>query len=436
MTKSFLVSLMAWGALGAWAQGQQAPPVEPSPPPAVEVGPPVLVEPPDGLNVEPGPYAEQWGPGGPGCPCALGYQFWMRNEALLWWLHGQGVPPLATASPAGTAREEVGVIGNPGTKILYGGTRIDEDLREGWKISMGIWFDQCCPLGIEGNFLILGEHSTNFQAGGTGTQLIARPIVNVTSGDFINDAELIEFPEIVTGVVRVTTRSRLLGGEVRVRGTIACQEVGFGRRGGTRFRLDGFCGYRHLQLSEVININENLLNMDPQGTVPAGTRIDLLDRFDTLNQFDGGVFGLVAGLQGKRWNLEVLASVAVGPNHRTVDNLGMLVQRVPDQIPSIQGAGLLVLPSNAGRVTDTDVVLIPELGANLSLAVTEHVVLTAGYTFIFWDGVVRPGEQIDLEVNESQIPPGTLAGEERPARFRREEDLWIQGIRLGLEFRY
>jgi hypothetical protein len=51
--------------------------------------------------------------------------------------------------------------------------------------------------------------------------------------------------------------------------------------------------------------------------------------------------------------------------------------------------------------------------------------------------LVRPGDQIDRTVNSNQLPPPLPAsGPVRPIFTLRESDFWVQGIRVGLEFRY
>lgn len=73
----------------------------------------------------------------------------------------------------------------------------------------------------------------------------------------------------------------------------------------------------------------------------------------------------------------------------------------------------------------------------LGYQIAPRVAVTAGYTFMYWTGVARPGEQIDTVVNPSQIPPGTLNGPARPAfNGVNTSDIWIQGISTGLEFRF
>ena len=54
--------------------------------------------------------------------------------------------------------------------------------------------------------------------------------------------------------------------------------------------------------------------------------------------------------------------------------------------------------------------------------------------------MVRPGEQIDVAVNSTQVPTsvlfGPLTGPARPAFNFRQSDFWAQGLNLGLEFRF
>ena len=51
----------------------------------------------------------------------------VRGEYLLWWSNGNPLPPLVTTSPAGTPRPSAGVLGQPGTEIVYGAQTIDTE---------------------------------------------------------------------------------------------------------------------------------------------------------------------------------------------------------------------------------------------------------------------------------------------------------------------
>jgi hypothetical protein len=64
-----------------------------------------------------------------------------------------------------------------------------------------------------------------------------------------------------------------------------------------------------------------------------------------------------------------------------------------------------------------------------------------GYDCLYWNQVVRPGNQIDRNVNTSQNvlysgTGGVLAGPAAPAPLFNRTDFWAQGVNFGIEFRY
>ena len=61
---------------------------------------------------------------------------------------------------------------------------------------------------------------------------------------------------------------------------------------------------------------------------------------------------------------------------------------------------------------------------------------TVGYTFIYWSRVARPGDQIDTNLNLSQLPPGPLNGIPRPEASWSITDMWAQGISAGIDYRF
>src|SRR5262245_44853218 len=50
---------------------------------------------------------------------------WLEAEALLWWMRGADLPPLVTTSPPGTPLTRAGVLGSPGTEVLFGGNQVN-----------------------------------------------------------------------------------------------------------------------------------------------------------------------------------------------------------------------------------------------------------------------------------------------------------------------
>src|SRR4051812_18535863 len=62
---------------------------------------------------------------------------WFAAEALAWWAKGDRPPPLVTTSPDGTPIFQAGVLGQPGTTILFGNQAVADDARAGVRISAG-----------------------------------------------------------------------------------------------------------------------------------------------------------------------------------------------------------------------------------------------------------------------------------------------------------
>src|SRR5262245_22647844 len=95
-----------------------APPTAPPPPPAEGSSSIVVAPPVDEHIAGPGPR--------PGV-------FWFSAEYLLGHISGADLPGLVTTSPPGTTRALAGLIGAPGTQVLFGGM-VNTDVRSGFRI--------------------------------------------------------------------------------------------------------------------------------------------------------------------------------------------------------------------------------------------------------------------------------------------------------------
>jgi len=160
------------------------------------------------------------------------------------------------------------------------------------------------------------------------------------------------------------------------------------------------------------------------------------DRFDVQNNFFGGQLGARAEVRWERLSLNLLAKVALGDSSETVSIHG---STQIDTQPEI-GAGLLALSSNSGRFQHNAFAVVPEVNVSIGFQVTEHFRAFAGYSFLYWSQVARPGDQVDLGLNENLVPTsktfGAAGGPPRPAFALHSTDFWAHGINLGLEFRY
>ena len=86
-------------------------------------------------------------------------RLWVDGEALLWWMRSANLPPLITASPAGTARSDVGVLGTPGTAVLFGGPVNRRSWRRGVELARATGSTMSAPSRLEGYFFQLARPS-------------------------------------------------------------------------------------------------------------------------------------------------------------------------------------------------------------------------------------------------------------------------------------
>jgi hypothetical protein len=359
---------------------------------------------------------------GPSPPDA---RFWASGEYLLWRIRDSHLPPLVTASAPASG----GILGQPGTVVLFGG-RTDNEERSGGRFRVGVWLESEQILGIEVGYFFLGARSVNFTAGsaGAGSAVLARPFFNVSTG--AEDAELVSVPGVLTGAVAVSLSSRLQGTELNGVCNLCC-----GRRG----RVDLLAGFRYLELNEGLGITEGL-TVNPSVPGTGGTAFGVSDQFNTRNRFYGGQVGARAEFWRGGLFVNVRGTVALGRTDQVVEVAGGTVIALPGQVPAVANGGLLALPTNSGHFTGGRFAVVPEVGINVGYQVTENLRAFVGYSFLYWSNVVRPGDQIDRAVNPSQFPQSAavpqLIGPARPAPVLRDTDFWAQGINFGVEFRY
>ena len=354
-------------------------------------------------------------------------RLWFRGEYLLWWTQGADVPPLVTTSPFGTDRDDAGVLGQD-TTILFGDGTVNTDTRSGGRFTLGYWL-QPCQFGLQASYLFLGDQTDRFEASSLGDPILARPFFNVQTG--AEDARLIAFEDaaagpVVEGSILVESTTSFREAEILFRRVLSQPCSG---------RLDFLIGYQFARLEDGLLIEESTVSRNQQGVV-AGTEIDLFDRFDATNEFHGAELGLVFEERLCRWSLEMLMKLGLGRTHSQVAIHGETVTTVPGFDPDPSRGGLLALPTNMGSYEQDHFAVIPELGVTLGYDVTCNLRATVGYTFIYWSKVARPGDSVDMDVNESQFGGGNLNGEPRPAFSWVTTDYWAQGLSFGLDYRF
>ena len=128
----------------------------------------------------------------------------------------------------------------------------------------------------------------------------------------------------------------------------------------------------------------------------------------------------------------------MGGTEETINVGGSTTIADPTTGVSTFRTGLLAQQTNSGRFTKDCFTVVPEVGINVGYQITDWLRAYAGYNFLYWSSVARPGDQIDRVVNPTQIAgsPVPFTGALRPAPLLKSTDFWAQGLSLGLEFRY
>jgi hypothetical protein len=364
---------------------------------------------------------------------------WISYEFLSFYQDELYLPPLVTTSvDPSISRSQAGVLTNPATRVIYGGPVLSDSI-DGGRLRFGVWLDRCHTWGLGGELIEMSEQSETFLATSEGLPILARPFFNTQTG--VEDAELVAYPDVLSGSVGVQVKSKFEGAGFHIRrlrrSEEGCKKWLFcGCPDHYCLRAELLVGYRYLQLQESVMIRESLVSQESNN--PGS--FEILDSFETKNQFNGIDLGWLVRSTRGYWTVDGSVRLAIGNNRQTVKISGQSAISDPSSVPNMQTypAGFLALSSNVGSYTRDEFAVVPEFGLTVGYQLTDHLRMTIGYTGIYWSNVVRPGHHIDRDVNPNLLPPVAVptTGANRPSFAFDTTDYWIQGISLGGEYRW
>lgn len=361
-----------------------------------------------------------------GSGCGAGWSgpvVYGRVEYLLWSTQGMDTPALVTTSFPGTVQEQAGVLGQPATSILFGDSKLNDDVRSGGRFTVGLWVDSSKWAGIEFTYLALEEENEFFGASNFDESIVARPFFNLSLNE--EDSRLIAFPSLVNGNTTVSATSEFQTFDL-------VRRKPYVRNCDTE--IDHFIGYRYAELKDSLRIAESTISLaDPT----EDTSFQLFDQFKTKSEFFGGVIGMrVRKQRTPNWSLEFMSKFALGNTRSRLAIEGATTTITSDNSRSTRSGGVLTQASNIGSYEDDEFTTFSELGLSLNHRTRCGLICSVGYSFMYWSDVLRAGGQIDTALNPTQIPPSQLVGEPRPAVNLDYDSFYAQGLRLGFEFGY
>jgi hypothetical protein len=347
--------------------------------------------------------------------------FSLGAEALIWWLKDSPTPtPIVTD----------GLIGQPATNVLLGGGDQNTNTNYGFRVTAGWAFS--ARYGVDANFFYIDKRSSTQGVASSGqlasTDLLV-PFFDVTKNR--ENVTEISFSPSYGGSAQTEYTNRLMGAEVNANWALAAQRP---------FDSGWLLGFRWLQLKETYTITTSSSFIPPQ---PADIWITT-DQFDTRNNFYGAQIGARVRYDADRWYVAGSVKVAIGAMEQKVDINGSLATNDFTDLKATQTfpGGYFALPTNIGGYSRTEFAWVPEVQINLGYRFTPAVSIYAGYSFLYASDVVRPGNQINRNINPTQSvsyvgePPVRLQGPAQPSFSFNTSDFWAQGVNIGLSVRF
>jgi Putative beta barrel porin-7 (BBP7) len=343
-------------------------------------------------------------------------------EALLWYVKSYSIPALATTGPAFSGA----TLSTPGVHVLNPPT-VDTNPRYGGRVTLGYWFSP--QWAIEASGFYIRPDTDRFAVASAQFPALdlARPFLSANTG--LESSEIIGRPGVAAGMFRYDAESHFYGAEVNLRNRIwdDCAN-----------RLDLLFGYRYLLLEERLTIQERTLGLAGAGAF-AGVERVVADEFVTRNQFNGVQVGAIFEHVEGPWTFGLTAKVAGGITHQTGHTQGYSVPITGGTAGPASPGGLLALNSNIGVHSKSRYSVVPEVGLNVGYDVTDRLRVFAGYSLMYWTNVHRPSGQIDRTLDENRIPgfPAAPAAPGiHPAPLTKAENLWAQGVNVGILWKW
>ena len=158
--------------------------------------------------------------GSVGWPCERAYA---NFEFLYWATQGINVVPLVTTGPAMGPPGTAGSLGQPATHVLFGGQRMLNSFRPGYRVEAGAWMDAEQTFGVSSRFFDLGVAGSGLAGGSDGSQLLALPLVVPLDpgGPPVQAARPVGFPGLARGTFDVNTSTNFLGTDLSLRRMMA-----------------------------------------------------------------------------------------------------------------------------------------------------------------------------------------------------------------------
>jgi hypothetical protein len=350
---------------------------------------------------------------------------WATTEFLMWFVQDRDMIPLVSMSPNGT----LPLLDQNTTSVVFGDT-LHGELSGGLRLDYGKWVSD--NVGFGGRFWGLAENNDSFYAEGTPNgPSIGRPLLDLTFGSPNQPAGgengiLVNGPDLAgrnfVGSVAVESSIDIWAAEAYSRIRFSCAK---------NCRLDFIGGYSHFEIDDKLAISSSSTLVNPATLQTFNFR----DLFDIENEFNGGQLGFEMVITRGCWRASSLTKVHLGNMKQTYDIQGVnFITTNPPTGVVINSGGLLARGNNQNPIASTDTFsFIPEANFKLAYRFRRNVLLSAGYSFLYFDNVALTGDVVDrVTTSTANLPTGNNGSRPAFPKPPKYSSLFVQGLDLGV----
>lgn len=374
---------------------------------------------------------------GEGCQCPMcrhnniTRRAFVSFEYLQWWDKARSIPPLVTTdafnrpinsgppsfTPDALTNPAAGI--SPTSRLLFGGGDIGGSLQAGARLTGGLWLDDDRSRAIGVKAYGNEGFSLKRNIASDGTQPLGLSFFNTEPTVMAEDAEIIahsNFGINRNGDIAITSQNEFVGGEVFFRSLLDSD---------CNYRLDAVTTYQFARL------NDDLLMRATINDANLGNTFTFTDLFDVSNTYNAGGLGALAEIYKGNFTLSMLGKISLGNMRQEVTIAGTNTGGLGPI------GGFYTQPTNIGVYSRDVTVWSPEANFKLAYAVTCDLSISVGYTFIYWNKMALAGDQLDRNINATQLSGGGLVGASAtPAFTFHDTDYWVQTLDIGVNWRY
>ena len=337
---------------------------------------------------------------------------------LLWFTQSRNLPPLIVGNP-----NDISVIprlDQPGVQTLFGDGEGDDEMSVGVRLDYGKYLSD--NIGIGGRFWTLADNSvsasynaSNYNGSLGIYNFDYNPTVAPNPG---NDSVVLSANNgglNVLGNARVEDSVELWAAEAYARLKFSCNK---------NCRLDFIGGFSHINLENDFGLNANVV--DVTGLVRSYS-----DSLSTENEFNGGQVGFEMVMNRGRWMARSLTKVHLGNMEQTATASGSRSQVAAGGGAATTLDGGIFTVDTLGTATDDTFAFIPEVNFKLAYRFRKNVLLSAGYSFLYFDSVVMASDILDRNIDGQAVNSFTTPNFLTTPVIQ-DSSFWVQGVDLGI----